>query len=261
MSVSSKLLRCYVYGVFCLMTLPLLVVVGVSVNPSARFEISLSSFSLHWFEQFFGRAEYVRALFAVSLPVACLAAILATTVGTLAAIALVRFEFRGRALVESVFMLPVLVPSILLGAALYLLFARLNLAGSFSLLVIGHTLIGVPFVIRVVSAGLTGVNPALEEAVVNLGCTRVLAFWKVVMPLLRSSIASGVIFAFILSFSDVNISLFLTGPNTNTLPLQIFSEIQWQGDPTIAAASTVQILVVTTLIVLAGRLSRKRLVY
>jgi putative spermidine/putrescine transport system permease protein len=158
-------------------------------------------------------------------------------------------------------MLPVLVPSILLGAALYLLFARLNLAGSFSLLVIGHTLIGVPFVIRVVSAGLTGVNPALEEAAVNLGCTRVLAFWKVVMPLLRSSIASGVIFAFILSFSDVNISLFLTGPNTNTLPLQIFSEIQWQGDPTIAAASTVQILVVTTLIVLAGRLSRKRLVY
>jgi putative spermidine/putrescine transport system permease protein len=158
-------------------------------------------------------------------------------------------------------MMPILLPGILLGVALYLFFARLNLAGTLILLVIGHTLIGVPFVIRVVGAGLAGINPAIEESAVNLGCSRVGAFWRVGLPLIRSSLVSGAILAFILSFSDVNISLFLTGPHTNTLPLQIFSDIQWQGDPTIAAASTIQIVVVTSLIILANRLARKRLVF
>ena len=111
------------------------------------------------------------------------------------------------------------------------------------------------------AAGLVGINPALEEAAINLGCTRVKAFYKVALPLIRSSLVSGLIFAFILSFSDINIAIFLSGPHTNPLPLQIFSDIQWQGDPTIAAASAIQIVVVTSLIVLAHRLSRKRLVF
>jgi putative spermidine/putrescine transport system permease protein len=87
------------------------------------------------------------------------------------------------------------------------------------------------------------------------------AFYKVALPLIRSSLVSGLIFAFILSFSDINIAIFLSGPHTNTLPLQIFSDIQWQGDPTIAAASAIQIVVVTSLIVLTHLLSRKRLVF
>jgi ABC-type spermidine/putrescine transport system permease subunit II len=153
------------------------------------------------------------------------------------------------------------VPSILLGAALYLFFARLGIAGTFGTLVLGHMLIGIPFVIRVVVAGLSGINPAIEEAAVSLGCSRVRAFCKVVLPLLRSSLLSGAIFAFILSFSDINIAIFVSGPHTNTLPLHIFSDIQWQGDPTIAAASTLQIVVVTILIVLAQRFSRARLVF
>ena len=158
-------------------------------------------------------------------------------------------------------MIPILIPGILLGAALYLFFSELHLAGGYTSLTIGHTLIGAPFVIRVVSAGLAGIDPALEEAAINLGCTRVRAFTKVALPLIRSSLASGFIFAFILSFSDINIALFLAGEHTNTLPLQIFSDIQWQGDPTIAAASTIQIVVVTALILLAHRVSRKRLVF
>ena len=260
MMAQSRILKYSVFGILALMTLPLLVVVGVAFNPTERFVIRPLDPSLRWFGEFISRGEYSRALFAVTLPAACLSALLATFLGTLASIALVRFKFRGRSLLEAIFMMPILVPGILLGAALYLFFSRLGLAGSFFLLVVGHTLIGIPFVIRVVSAGLGGLNPAVEEAAINLGCNRVTAFCKVALPLIRTSLVSGMIFAFILSFSDVNISLFLSGPHTNTLPLQIFSEIQWQGDPTIAAASAIQILVVTSLIVLANRLSSRRLV-
>ncbi len=261
MMAQSRLLKGFVYAVFAVIALPLLVVVGVAFNPTERFAILPLEPSLHWFEEFFGRSEYMHALFGVTLPIACLSAAAATLIGTLAAIALVRFNFRGRDFLESIFMMPILVPGILLGAALYLFFARLNLAGTFILLVIGHTLIGIPFVIRVVGAGLAGINPAIEESAVNLGCSRVGAFCRVGLPLIRSNLVSGSILAFILSFSDVNISLFLVGPHTNTLPLQIFSDIQWQGDPTIAAASTIQIVVVTTLIILANRLARQRLVF
>jgi putative spermidine/putrescine transport system permease protein len=261
MMARSAFLKAFVYIIMALILMPLLVVVGVSFNPTARFIIVPLEPSLHWYSEFFGRSEYVGSLFLVSLPLACLSAALATTLGTLVAIALVRFNIRGRAYLESIFMIPILFPSILLGAALYLFFARLEMAGTFVTLVIGHTLIGTPFVIRVVTAGLSGINPAIEEAAINLGYNRLQAFFKVVMPMLRSSLVSGAIFAFILSFSDINVSIFLSGPHTNTLPLHIFSDIQWQGDPTIAAASTIQIVVVTSLILLAQRFSRARLVF
>jgi putative spermidine/putrescine transport system permease protein len=239
---------------------PLVVVIGVSFNPTPQFAISVSKLSLRWYSEFFTRGEYVHALFQVSLPLAVAAAFLATVVGTLAATALVRFKIVGHDFLEAAFMLPILIPSILLGAALYLFFVRLDLAGGFITLVIGHMLIGIPFVTRVVMAGLAGINPAIEEAAISLGCSRIAAFRRAVLPLLRSSLWSGAIFAFILSFSDINVALFLAGPKTNTLPLHIFSDIQWQGDPTIAAASTIQMVVVTTLILLAQRLSRARVV-
>ena len=252
-------LRCFVILVFILLALPLLVVIGVAFNPTEQFMLAPLHPSLRWFAAFMQRGAYVHALFAVTLPIAVCATVIATALGTLAAIAMVRFRRPGQGLIEAGFMLPILVPSLLLGAALYLLFARLQLAGGYLLLIAGHALLGVPFVIRVVTAGLSGINPAIEDAAVNLGCNRVRAFIKVGLPLARSSIVSGAIFAFILSFSDVNMALFLAGPSTNTLPLQIFSDIQWQGDPTIAAASTLQILIVTVLIIAAQRFSRRHL--
>lgn len=261
MYAHSPLLKLYVWLVLSLVIAPLVVVIGVSFNPSSQFMLSASAVSLRWYSEFFGRNEYIHALFYVSLPLAIAASVLATVVGSLAAIALVRFRLAGRDVLEAIFMLPILIPSILLGAALYLFLVRFNAAGTYGSLIIGHMLIGIPFVIRVVMAGLAGINPAIEEAAISLGCGKIAAFRRAVLPLLRSSLWSGAIFAFILSFSDINVALFLSGPNTNTLPLQIFSDIQWQGDPTIAAASTIQMVVVTSLILLAQRFSRARLAF
>jgi putative spermidine/putrescine transport system permease protein len=156
-------------------------------------------------------------------------------------------------------MLPLLIPSILLGAALYLVAARIGVAGSFWTIIVGHALLGVPYVLRIVGAGLVAVDPRLEQAAISLGCTPAQAFRKVVLPVLRSSIFSGAIFAFIVSFSDINLALFVAGPSTTTLPIHVFSQIFWEGDPTIAAASSLQIVIVGSLILATQRLFRIRL--
>ena len=191
--------------------------------------------------------------------VGVLAAALATLLGTAAAIGLVRFRFFGREALETFFLAPLLVPQILLGAALYLFYARVALPASIWTLLGGHLIICTPYVIRSVTAGLVGMDPRLEEAAMSLGATRVQAFIKVTLPLLRSSLLSGAIFAFIISFSDINLALFLSGPESTSLPVHLFSQIQWQGDPTIAAASTLQILIIGLLILIVQRIFRLRL--
>jgi len=259
MYARSLSLRVFVTLVYVFLLAPLVVVVLVSFNPTSGFRIPLTEVSLRWYEKFFVTSAFRNALFLISLPVALSSALLATALGTLAAIGLARCRLFAREAVESFFMLPLLVPSILLGAALYLVYAGTMLAGTFASIVIGHTLLGIPYVIRVVGAGLASVDRRLEEAAISLGCTPVQAFVRVVLPVLRSSILSGAIFAFIVSFSDINLALFVAGPTTTTLPIHIFSQIFWEGDPTIAAASAMQILIVGVLILLMQRLFNVRL--
>ncbi|HEY1361002.1 MAG TPA: ABC transporter permease [Xanthobacteraceae bacterium] len=246
-------------AVYVLLLAPLIVVVAVSFGPSATFAFPPSGVTLRWFAAFFASDAYVGSFFRVSLVVGLLAAAIATGLGTAAAVGLVRFRFVGREALETLFLAPLLVPQILLGAALYLFYARLALQASLWTLLCGHLVICTPYVIRSVTAGLVGMDPRLEEAAMSLGATRLQAFRKVTLPLLRSSLLSGAIFAFIISFSDVNLALFLSGPSSTSLPVHLFSEIQWQGDPTIAAASSLQIVVIGLLILLVQRIFRLRL--
>jgi len=239
---------------------PLLVVIAVSFNPTAGFDFPPKGLSLRWYEHFFSSAAFMTAFFRVSLLIGLATALAATLLGSLAAIGLVRFRFRGRDSIESFFLMPLLVPEILLGAALYLYYSRVGMKSSLLTIILGHLVISTPYVIRSVTAGLVGIDRRLEEAAMSLGCTRVQAFCKVTLPLLRSSVLSGAIFAFIISFSDINLSLFLAGPGVTTLPVQIFSEIQWGGDPTIAAASAFQILIIGVLILAVQRVFRLRLI-
>jgi putative spermidine/putrescine transport system permease protein len=256
---ASWLLAPFVVVVYAGLLAPLLVVIAVSLGPSPNFEFPPSGITLHWFEAFFASEPFVTALFRVSLVVGLLAAAIATLIGTAAAVAIVRFRFFGREALETFFLTPLLVPQILLAAALYLLYARLTVTASIWTLLAGHLVICTPYVIRSVTAGLVGMDRRLEEAAMSLGATRVQAFFKVTLPLLRSSLLSGAIFAFIISFSDINLALFLSGPESTSLPVHLFSQIQWQGDPTIAAASTLQILIIGLLILVVQRIFRLRL--
>jgi putative spermidine/putrescine transport system permease protein len=251
-------LRAFVIVVFVFLLAPLVVVVLVSLNPTSGFRIS-AWLSVKWYEKFLNLAPFRDSLFLISLPIALVSSVCATTLGSLAAICLVRCNPLARDALAGFFMMPLLIPSILLGAALYLVAVRIGVAGLFWTIVTGHTLLGTPYVIRVVGAGLIAVDPRLEEAAISLGCTPVQAFVKVVLPVLKSSLFSGAIFAFIVSFSDINLALFVAGPSTTTLPIHVFSQIFWEGDPTIAAASTIQILVVGALILTMQRVFNIRL--
>jgi len=255
-----RLLLLVVIFVYAALLAPLVIVLGVSFNPGAGFDFPPKGVSLHWYANFFSKEEFVSAFFKVSLVVGLLTALLATTFGSLAAIGLVRLRFTGREAVEAFFMTPLLVPHILLGAALYLFYARLGMKSSVLTILLAHLVIATPYVIRSVTAGLAGIDPGLEEAAMSLGANRVQAFAKVTLPLVRSSLLSGAIFGFIISFSDINLSLFLSGPGATTLPMQIFSEIQWGGDPTIAAASALQIVTIGMLVLIVQRAFRLRFV-
>jgi ABC-type spermidine/putrescine transport system permease subunit II len=249
----------FVVAVYVLLLAPLVVVAVVSFGSTSTFDFPPKGLSLRWYRAFFASEMFVRSFFRVSQVVGLLTALVATVVGTLSAIGLVRIQFRGRQAVETFFLSPLLVPHILLGAAVYLYLARLAWPTSSMTLLVGHIVIATPYVIRCVTAGLAGMDRSLEEAAMSLGASRAQAFFKVTVPLLRSSMVTGAVFAFIISFSDINLALFLAGANSPSLPVHIFSQIQFEADPSIAAASAVQIVIVGGLILLVQRVFRLRL--
>jgi len=253
------LLGAAVLATYVFILLPLVVVIGVSFNPGSGFDFPPRGLSLHWYQVLLSKPDFRHSFIEVSLQVGVLAAVCATLIGTLAAIGIVRFRFPGRAALEAFFLVPLVVPHILLGAALYLYFVRLGLGASLRTLVIGHVLIATPFVIRSVMAGLVGLDPRIEEAAVNLGASRLRAFLLVALPQIKSSLLSGAVFAFIVSFSDINIALFVSGPDTTTLPVYLFSQIQWESDPSVAAASAVQIVVIALVIAALQKIFRVRI--
>jgi len=247
-------------AVYVLLLAPLVVVIAVSFGATATFDFPPKGLSLRWYRAFFASPMFVRSFFRVSQVIGLWTALVATIAGTLAAIGLVRFRFPGRQTIETFFLSPLLVPHILLGAAVYLYLARLAWPTSSLTLLVGHIAIATPYVIRCVTAGLVGMDPRLEEAAMSLGASRVQAFFRVTLPLLRSSLVTGAVFAFIISFSDINLALFLAGANAPSLPVHIFSQIQFEADPSIAAASALQIVIVGGLILLVQRLFRLRLI-
>ena len=231
-----------VVAIYLFLLAPLLIVVAVSFDPTDAFRFPPPGLSLRWYGAFLANDTFMRAFFRVSLVIAVLVSVAATVIGGLAAVGLVRFLGRRRGLVDT----------------LFLYYSRLKWETSLAGLVLGHLVIAIPYVVRTVSAGLAGVDRTLEEAAMSLGASRIQAFVKVTLPLMRSSLVSGAIFAFIVSFSDINIALFVSGPETVTLPVHIFSQIMWQADPTIAAASTLQILLIAVLLAVVQRIFRLR---
>jgi putative spermidine/putrescine transport system permease protein len=256
---APRVLSPFVVLVYALLLAPLVVVIVVSFGSTSTFDFPPKGLSLRWYRAFFASEMFVRSFFRVSQVIGLSTAVVATVVGALAAIGLVRLRFRGRQAIETFFLSPLLVPHILLGAAVYLYLARLAWPTSSITLLAGHVVIATPYVIRCVTAGLVGMDPRLEEAAMSLGASRVQAFVKVTLPLLRSSLVTGAVFAFIISFSDINLALFLAGAGAPSLPVHIFSQIQFEADPSIAAASALQIVIVGGLILLVQRLFRLRL--
>ncbi|HCS41520.1 MAG TPA: polyamine ABC transporter permease [Pseudomonas sp.] len=241
--------------------LPVLVIIPLSFNSGSFLVYPLQGFSLHWYQDFFASAEWMRSL-KNSIIVAPAATVLAMIFGTLAAIGLNRGDFPGKPLVMALVISPMVVPVVIIGVASYLFFAPLGLGNSFFSLIVVHAVLGVPFVIITVSATLQGFNQNLVRAAASLGASPLTAFRRVTLPLIAPGVISGALFAFATSFDEVVVTLFLAGPEQATLPRQMFSGIRENLSPTIAAAATLliafSVILLLTLEWLRGRSEKLR---
>jgi putative spermidine/putrescine transport system permease protein len=248
-------LRLWVVLVGFLLVVPTLVVVPMSFGAGSTFRFPPEGWSLRWYAEFFTSREWLASL-ANSLQVAVLAAILATVLGVAAAFALDRARFRGSGVVRQLLMAPMILPGIVVAVAVYGVFLRWQLNGTMPGFVLAHTVLGMPFVITSVRAGLAGYDPAMEKAAASLGASRVTTMRRVVLPLIAPGVLSGFVFAFATSFDEVVIALFLQTPDLTTLPVKMYESIVLEIDPTIAAASSL-IVVFTTVLLLLPQLTRR----
>lgn len=257
--MSSRVpLNIFVIAVYVFLLAPLVIIVAVSFGPSPNYAFPPSGITLKWYEAFFANRQFVHSFFQVSFLLGIFAAIGSTLLGGLAAVGLVRFRFPGREALEAFFLAPLFIPEILFAAALYLAYARAGIHPSLPALLAGHLVICTPYVIRTIAAGLAGLDPRLEEAAMSLGASRVQAFRKVALPLIQSSLLSAWVLAFIISFSDIYLALFISVSNSTTLPVYIFNVLTFGSDPSVAAASTLSILLIGSLIAILQSVLRAR---
>jgi putative spermidine/putrescine transport system permease protein len=230
-----------VIAVLAFLALPILVVMPSAFSAGPNLGFPPQGWSLKWFKNVIDHPEFVRAL-GVSLSVALVSTALSLTLGTLAAFGLVRSSFPGRAAFQLAFVAPLVFPAIVYGVALLMVLSPLRLTRTVLGLTLAHVVITVPYVLRTVSATLHGVDRRLEESAQILGANPWRTFWYVTFPLLRPGLIAGATFSLIVSFDEFTVSLFLTGPGLMTLPLEIYHYTEYTIDPTIAAISTVLIV-------------------
>jgi putative spermidine/putrescine transport system permease protein len=208
--------------------------------------------SLRWYRAFFDNPSYLDGLL-VSLRLALLASCIAVVAGTAAAVFLARSRFPGRAMLETVFLMPKFVPTVVIGFSLLGFTAAIGIRDAFTRLLIGHAVIVLPFTIRAALASLVGIRPSLVEAAVSLGASERRALLDIVVPLARTGIAAGAVMAFVLSFDEVAVSLFLSDPFTQTLPVVLIAEMRANLNLTIAAVSTAFLVLTGAVLVLLDR--------
>jgi putative spermidine/putrescine transport system permease protein len=240
--------------VLAFLALPVLIVVPLSLSSVRFFRFPPPGWSLQWYVNFFTSREWLGAL-STSFAVGLASMTLAMTLGTLAALVLARTAFRGKGLLMAAILSPLMLPTVIIGIALYFWLAPLRLVGTPAAVVLGHTVLGIPFVTLIVSAALERFDPNLERAALSLGAPPLRAFWYVTFPIIRPALLSAAFLAFLASFDELIVALFLSGPYTITLPIQMWRGIRFESDPTIAAVSTL-FLFVSMLALLITQLGR-----
>lgn len=229
---------------------PTLVVVPMSFAGKKSLAFPPSGFSLQWYENFFTNPQWFGSL-VVSAKVALMVAVAATVIGTMAAIGIERMKSRTGGLIRAVLITPMIVPGVVLAVGIYAVYLDTQLVGTWTGYVLAHTLLAIPFVVIAVGANLAVFDARLEVAAASLGASRLATFFTITLPLILPGILSGALFAFVTSFDEVIVSLFITSPQLKTLPVQIFSSMTRDADPTVAAVGSL-IFMATSLIIGLG---------
>ncbi|TWB85972.1 putative spermidine/putrescine transport system permease protein [Bradyrhizobium macuxiense] len=254
--LTRLLARTVVGSILLFLAFPIAVVFVVSFSSANYLTFPPPAFGLKWYVAYFGNADWLGPTW-LSIFVAASVVLLSTTLGTLAAIGIPRLPGPLRVVASGLILSPLIVPVILVAIGIYYTFSRYGLIGTPIAIVLAHTCLAVPFVMTSVSASLAGIDSRLEQAALSLGATPVSTFWQVTVPLIRPGVLVGALFAFITSFDEVVVSLFLSGSGAITLPRRMWDDLQFQIDPTIAAVSTLMV-VLTALLLASAHLLRKR---
>lgn len=257
-NIGTSALRLLVTLVYAFMLCPLVFVVWLSFFSDSIPTFPPSGYSLHWYQAAWSNASFSSG-FVLSVQVALCAVAIGVSVGVAAAFALNRFRFRGSSIVRLVLLSPLVIPGIVAGIAIYLAMLRaenvldVSIVGTMPALIAAHVCLTIPWTLRLVAAGLNGVDPLIEEAARNLGAAPWIVFVRVTLPLLRPSIVAAALFSFIVSFENLEITLPLVGAGHTTLPIAIMQYLEFNLDPTIAAVSAVQIALLGIVMLVTDR--------
>jgi putative spermidine/putrescine transport system permease protein len=236
--------------------LPLLAMVPISFSSGSFLSYPLPGLSLQWYERVFSPGPWTRSL-ANSLIIGLLSTVIATVLGTLAAFAFARRNLPAKRTLLGCLMAPMIVPSVITGLGMYFLFSRLGLTASLTGLVLAHAILATPFVVITVTATLQQFDMTLLRAAYSLGASPVRAFFTIVVPMIFSGIVSGALFAFITSFDEIVVAIFIGGPAQRTLPRQMFDGIRDTIDPSIIAMSSFLMVVATVALTLSAWLAQR----
>ncbi|CBZ02407.1 ABC transporter, periplasmic spermidine putrescine-binding protein PotD (TC 3.A.1.11.1) / Spermidine Putrescine ABC transporter permease component potC (TC_3.A.1.11.1) [Clostridium botulinum H04402 065] len=259
MMKSNKGLLSKIYAtlVYVFLYLPIFVLVVFSFNKS-KLNGTFTGFTLDWYKNLINNVQILEAL-KNSLTIAFISTFFAVIIGTLAAIGMYRYKFKGKRAMEGLLYIPVVIPEIVMGISMLAFFSSLNLPAGLITLILAHITFCISYVIIVVRARLDGFDAALEEAAQDLGATPWQTLTKVTLPVISPGIISGALLAFTLSLDDVIISFFAAGPDSNTLPLKIFSMVKFGVTPEINALSTVMMVFTLSMVVIAEGIRRNML--
>lgn len=238
----------------CLFLLaPLLIVLVASFTSAGYVSFPPSGFSFRWYQEIGRREDFLSAL-GLSVQIATLASLCALGLGLLGGLAFTRYRLPGEGLLAALFLSPLVLPGVVLGLAILRFAVLLGLSGGLWTIVAGHVLVTAPLTIRLLTAALGGLDPALDRAARSLGADPWRAFRSVTLPLIAPTALAAGLLAFVVSFDDVNIALFLSGPRTTTLPVLLFSYASQETSPVLSAASSLLIIVVVVVAFMLDRI-------
>lgn len=251
------ILRVFNWIMVVVMLAPLALIIWMSFTPAPLFKLPISDFSIRWYKEAFKYPGFLNSFF-LSVELALVSGAIATTLAFLAAYGLVRYRFRGKGALEALFMSPILVPGVVYGIAMLQFVNGLGFYNTFWALVVAHVALIGPYALRTIHAQLSAVPEDLEWAAQNLGATKLWTLLRVTLPLCRRGVLAGFLLAFIISFAEVTVVIFMTGPAYQTLPVRIYNYLTDQIDPTVAAISAMLIALSVTLIFVLDRLGGLR---
>ncbi|WP_409306198.1 ABC transporter permease [Pectobacterium sp. B1J-3] len=242
--------------VLLFLALPIIIVFPLAFNDANYLAFPPQSFSFRWMEKVLGSTDWLSSLW-LSFRIAVVSTLVAMVLSILMAMALVRFRFRGKAVIYALILLPMIVPNVISALSLFFFFSSVDIIDSVSAIIIGHAIISFPIATIIISSTLQGIDSQLEYAAMSLGANDFTVLTRITFPLAAPGMISAAIFSFLSSFDELLISMFMAGHDVQTLSVRIWNNIQFELEPSIAAVSVLLILVTVSMLLLANLITKR----